>query len=462
MKIYCSDYLLFQKGADFFVYDKKSAFLYSIDNLHYAIGLTICNKYKSEGIVLDVEYFIQQFPNYDCEIVRDHYSFIFFLFFKERHSKTQTRHIVEDDVINSLSTVPQIVVEVTERCNFRCDYCYYGDMYSTAKGGYKRDHNISEEDCLNSLRYLLSIKNQLYSNKMVLSFYGGEPLMNFELIKKIVCLCKDEYPEIEFQYRMTTNGSLLMRHIDYLVENDFHLLVSLDGDEQSNRHRCFVDRSPVFSLVKDAVDSLYHAYREYFLSNVDFISVLNKDSDILSICRFFSEYGKTPLLTNLSTEGVVDNKQVVLPYEGVSQQEMMSLSEMNRQIYDLIKNKSHRNMVSSTASLSVNNICTRGCYLFANKIFLSADGLIFVCEKSSRNYPFGDFIGGKLNFNLEKINRYYESFDKVVKKECSSCSMCYQCERCFFEGPSLMNPPMKCKQSDLELLNALNDNLVNE
>ena len=292
MAINCSDFLFLQKYADFFVFDKRSAYLYPIDHLHYEIGIRLQKAFRKEGIVLDAHSFVQQWSDYEASIVFEHYEFILKLLSEKNQSIATISTVSTQDITHSLSTVPQIAIEVTERCNFRCDYCYYGEMYDAFSNREERIHDMPEEDCLKCLRELLSIRDLMNGNKVVVSFYGGEPLLNFRLIRTIVLFCKDEFPEIEFQFRMTTNGSLLRNHIDFLEKHDFHILVSLDGDEQSDIHRCYKNGSPSFFDVSENVNYIYREYREFFEKNIEFISVMHGESNIVSICKFFSKYNK--------------------------------------------------------------------------------------------------------------------------------------------------------------------------
>lgn len=462
MGINCSDYLFFQKDADFFVYDKKSAYLFPIDSLHFEIGQTLQSTYLRDRTVLDVQFFLQREKANNPAIVREHYAFVLMFLSENGQGNPNIKTISELDIIHSISIVPHIVVEVTERCNFRCNYCCFGEMYDTISNGAARIQDMPEDDCLNCLRELIAKKNLLYSNKTVISFFGGEPFLNFRLIRRIVLFCKEEFPEIEFQFRATTNGTLIKTHIAFLIEHDFHLLVSLDGDEKSNKHRCFSDGRLGFATVKANIDYVYKEHREYFISNIRFTSVLHRDSSIVSICRFFSKYEKTPLLTNLSSEGIVTEKQIVFPYAGVNPQEMSVLYEINPDIYDLIIKEDKNALPINLPFSSQRYSNLRGCFLFENKVFLAADRHIYLCEKTSRKFPFGSFDHGILRFYLQDINGYYDTFRKVVKSECVDCSMHYLCARCFFEGPSTMIPPMKCKMSDIEMKKKLIQTLDNE
>lgn len=55
--------------------------------------------------------------------------------------------------------------------------------------------------------------------KYILLFYGGEPLLEFELIRKCVHYAQSIMPGKEIEYSMTTNGTLLNKEvIEYLVK----------------------------------------------------------------------------------------------------------------------------------------------------------------------------------------------------------------------------------------------------
>ena len=58
--------------------------------------------------------------------------------------------------------------------------------------------------------------------KVYIAFYGGEPLLEFELIRKCVHYAQSIMPGKEIEYSMTTNGTLLNKEvIEYLVERKF-------------------------------------------------------------------------------------------------------------------------------------------------------------------------------------------------------------------------------------------------
>ena len=116
--------------------------------------------------------------------------------------------------------IREVVLFVTENCNLDCDYCYVKE-----KNGKNLDFDTGKKaiDLLKSSR----------SEDRLLHFFGGEPLLNFDIVKKLV-----EYGGgIKFQ--ISTNGILLNDEIlDFCEKNKIRLAISLDGDEVShNRHR---------------------------------------------------------------------------------------------------------------------------------------------------------------------------------------------------------------------------------
>ena len=62
---------------------------------------------------------------------------------------------------------------VTTNCNFSCKYCYEGE---------NKKNDILQKETVDNL--ILHIKNELSENEdIIVEFHGGEPLLNFELIK---------------------------------------------------------------------------------------------------------------------------------------------------------------------------------------------------------------------------------------------------------------------------------------
>ena len=122
-----------------------------------------------------------------------------------------------------------IVMNVANECPLRCSYCYAHKM----KGLMSND--LAEK-----------ILDKCYKNhlekgskqKFNVSFYGGEPLLNWDCIKHSLEYCKEKQYDIDFG--ITTNLVILTDEmIEYFKEYDVGLLVSLDGSKEiHDENRC--------------------------------------------------------------------------------------------------------------------------------------------------------------------------------------------------------------------------------
>ena len=141
---------------------------------------------------------------------------------------------------------PQLMVGyivLTEACNLACNYCFLGN------GKKSIEHNLNSMDVkvaeksLNVFiqQSLLSCKDDGIKRNII--FYGGEPLINFKMLKFIIELYKqyrlDGQCPFDISFSIVTNGTLITDEIaDYFKENEINVSLSLDGPTlKSNENR---------------------------------------------------------------------------------------------------------------------------------------------------------------------------------------------------------------------------------
>ena len=133
--------------------------------------------------------------------------------------------------------ITTVALNVAERCNLRCQYCYAG------KGDYGKDSMMHEQIAIRSLEYFARKVETLH-----IRFFGGEPLLNFTLIQKVVAWC--ESSPFRFTFAVTTNGTLLTeKHLDFFRRYGFHLNVSYDGKNLQAKQRPGIGGSKIASRV---------------------------------------------------------------------------------------------------------------------------------------------------------------------------------------------------------------------
>lgn len=99
----------------------------------------------------------------------------------------------------------QMTLGVTNQCNLRCKYCVYSGNFKNF-----RTHSnkcMSLEIAVKSIDYFLKHISKTENYKF-LTFYGGEPLLNFDLISQVINYVKSK-SNANIYYSITTNGTLL-------------------------------------------------------------------------------------------------------------------------------------------------------------------------------------------------------------------------------------------------------------
>ena len=220
-----------------------------------------------------------------------------------------TKDLLEKGLANSR----HIIFETTEECNLRCKYCGYSEIYNTFEERGKRKLSFSKAKLF--LDYMLkkwnSKQNASFNTQITISFYGGEPLLNFNFIEQVVNYVSNWRLENNFiKFSMTTNGTLLDRYMDFLVKWDFSLFISIDGNEYHNSFRTYANGKNSYEKVYDNISLIKRMNPSYFVRKVEFNSVFHKRSSYLEVSNFFQkEFGKSPLFLALNTFGVVDEKK---------------------------------------------------------------------------------------------------------------------------------------------------------
>lgn len=371
----------------------------------------------------------------------------YFISPKNKGFEIITRELLEKAIANS----GHIVFETTEACNLKCKYCGYGDIYSTFEE--RKKSELSFDKARIFLDFMLnkwnSCLNASFGKRITISFYGGEPLMNFYFIENVVnyvCKCKLESNYIDFS--ITTNGTLLDKYIDFLVKWNFNLFISLDGDKRHNSFRVYLNEKESFDKVFHNIVYIKNKYPKYFKEKVFFNSVFHKKSSFVEVSNFFQfNFNKLPLFLSLNTFGVAVGKE--LEFEKLYKNPVDTLnieSECNPEIKErfssindkLISFVNHysNNLFSEYNLLrfDIDNarLPTGTCVPFQNRIYISTNGNILPCEKVGSDFVMGKIFDDKVEIYYEDIIDFYnQKFEKIVYELCSKCKNLF-CRSCMF------------------------------
>jgi uncharacterized protein len=362
---------------------------------------------------------------------------------------TLEESMVKENIINTY----QIVFETTDACNLNCTYCALGELYD----GYDKriGKKINIHYAIKLLKYIYKHKPKNKNSKLFVSFYGGEALLNMDFIKRIVEVVNQLNAEkgFELEYSMTTNATLLHKYIDFLVENKFRLLISLDGNEENHSYRLFnKNKKKSFQKVVENIDMIQRIYPEYFITYVDFNAVLHDRNSVKEINEFiYTRYHKIPRIAELNKRNIRPDKKDIIErmyhnkrkseveYQQQEESDLFHITHSKLSSYidltNFLKYSSINYYISNLNALfyGVEKFLPTGtCPPFSKKIFLTSQNKLLPCEKISYQYSMGK-VNEDIEIDIPKITRQYNFYYKHFKKFCQNCYAHRFCGICLFQ-----------------------------
>ena len=342
--------------------------------------------------------------------------------------------------------VPKLVVlNLTTDCNMRCEYCY------ASAGDYQS--YMTCETALKTIEELRRINN--YDTVKVL-FHGGEPLLCYDVIEKIINYYKEQGLADKLDYYIQTNCVLLTEDkIKFFKENDVKISISVDGnDENSNACRILCNKTNSIMVIKRAIDLLNKNNVK-----INALAVLNKRNYqyVDKIIDFFVENNIYDFSFNYFIKGGRGNKNshLSLTNEEVFEATKMVVDKIEeyfkkgiilneKNVYYLYK------MVKTGRKhyMCANSPCGAGLNIFG----ITPAGDIFPCDdlSSEEQFCLGNINEKKLDEILESpIVAYFAGCNYSKIKECCDCDVkdycgagC--CSRKFYENDSIYSKDPIC------------------
>lgn len=278
-----------------------------------------------------------------------------------KHSESDYVEYLLKRQINDLS------FQVTRNCNFNCRYCLYNNTHN-----FERQHeaaNMTWSVAQKSIEYLYS--HSCDSKSIGISFYGGEPLMNFELIKQIVDYCRKLFYSKRISFRMTTNASLFTDEIiNYVINNEFNIAISFDGPERiQNKHRRFgTNGNDTYGTVRKIIDRIQKINMDYFNNHISFIAVAFDDENREDVISYFEDIG-------------IDTKKVLIEEAGLSGIDYIPNIFKNNSEKTLNKNLLFDSIYSDKKTIPTTWHHNGPCIPGIKRLFVDISGKLYPCEK---------------------------------------------------------------------------------
>ena len=420
-------------------------------------GIDIKDRLKKEK---GTKIHIKDYGNASGSEIEYHYQTYLLLeennYFENRDAAPFTSGRLTPELVESgLYGNRHIIFEVTDACNLKCKYCTYGEYYDNFEK--RENRNLSPEKARRLIDYMVnswnSDTNKSEKTEIRLAFYGGEPLLNVPFIKKIIQYTKEiNLLHNYFTYGMTTNGVLLDRHMDFLVENKFDIMISLDGNEKHNGYRVFPDGQPAYKRVYENIMRLKTRYPDYFEKYVSFNSVLHRLNSAERIYDFFmTHFNKKPGFSEVDPTGIKESKKeaYLRTYKGLThslkgskkrleiEKQMTGTTPGTLQLVNFLHAysgwvfKDYDDLTETNQTKRY--IPTGTCMPLNRKIFLAVSGKIYPCERVGFFHDLGYVTEEKVVMDFKKIAKKYNDFYDKLAGQCKRCSRVKRCPACILK-----------------------------
>jgi len=449
--------MILKSANHYYIYENKSKYLFSV---HPMINLFYLLHDKEMDFILKAAE-LQYGEFYSMDEIQIFYQQYLFLkenaFFRDDPIEANTFHVGKHNIEDCLSSIPQIIFEVTEKCNLNCTYCGYGEHYS----GYeqRKNRDLKFITAKKTIDYFVEkwkiYKKDNISKKTIISFYGGEPLLNFKLIQKIVSYCESfGFKSDFFMFSMTTNGFLLEQYLDFLIDKNFKILVSLDGDRNNNDYRKMKNGQSSFDTIFTSLMNIKLKNETFFNKNIEFNAVIHKKNSLSEVTSFFKKnFDKTPSISSLSTDNIAPSKEkkfkdiYKFPFDDLMRGDLNEYSEAEVLKYDIFSffRKNCKQYFMHIAELykaerKPRIMPTATCIPFNRRMYVTVNGIILPCERVG-DRPVLGYVDeqkgmvldvGAIASDCNQKNLSFENDCKICynRYSCGICSFKYSQKKC--------------------------------
>lgn len=199
--------------------------------------------------------------------------------------------ITVDEIANYYeeSGFTELIFKMTDACNMRCKYCIYSEHYPDTLT-YGNDY-ISTEIVMKAIDeymgYIIKLKKNIPDKVPFIAFYGGEPLMAFEVIKEAINYVEEKYSDLNTQYTITTNGILLKNKeiCNYLKSKNVIICLSFDGyKENHDRNRILSSNQPSYDQLISIITDNFQEYE-----NIYSLCCIDTRTDLVKLYDFYKQ-----------------------------------------------------------------------------------------------------------------------------------------------------------------------------
>jgi uncharacterized protein len=318
------------------------------------------------------------------------------------------------------SPVKAMCLNIAHDCQLRCKYCFA----STGDFG-KGRKLMSLETGKHAIDFLL--ENSGDRPNLELDFFGGEPLMNFKVVKQIVEYARSREKEFnkKFRFTITTNGLLLDdEKIDFINREMSNVVLSIDGRKEINDYfrvlpngqGCYDMIMPKYKkLVEGRGDKEYYVRGTFTNRNKDF------SNDVFALYEAgFDQISVEPVVGDSDEYALTMNDlpEIFKEYERLA--DRIIENEKNGRKFNFF----HFMIDLDQGPCAIKRL--RGCGCGNDYVAITPDGDIFPCHQfvGIDEYKMGNIDEGTFN---QEMKADFAQAHVYSKPECRECWAKFYC-----------------------------------
>lgn len=403
----------FKQGDLYFVLDVNSGAVHVIDEIVF----DALEYYPKNNTITVIRHLKDKYPEAAIKETLEEIDYLI----ENDMLMTDDTYVNSVEFNNRAPVVKALCLHVAHDCNIRCAYCF------ASQGDFKGDRSLMSFEVGKKALDLL-VANSGNRRNLEVDFFGGEPLMNFEVVKQLV-----EYGRsIEgahnknFRFTLTTNGVLLNDEImDYVNEHMSNVVLSIDGRKEVNdKMRYTISGGGTYDIIVDKFKRLIEKRKgkSYYLRGTFTSNNLDFSKDVIHMADLgFYSTSVEPVVAKPSDAYAITEAHI-----DVLKQEYEKLADEMIKRHNTEKEFSffHFALDMGQGPCVVKRLS--GCGAGSEYLAVTPEGDIYPCHQfvGDEHFKMGNVMAGILDFGL---TNQFKNAHVYNKEKCRSCWAKFYC-----------------------------------
>lgn len=312
--------------------------------------------------------------------------------------------------------IKAMCLHIAHDCNLRCPYCF------ADQGPYGGDRALMSFETGKAALELL-FKESKGRKNLNIDFFGGEPLMNFQVVKDLVLYIEKRTSELGkvAELTLTTNALLLDKEKgDFLKEHKISVVLSLDGRPQvQDKMRYTANHKGSYHIVAENIKNfIADGYKNYIVRG----TFTRENTDFLEDLKHLSSLG----LKNLSLEPVTGPEG---SFYTIREEDLPAILEEYEKLTDYVEENADFNFFHFNVDIYKGPCLPKrisACGAGHEYLAVSPQGDLYPCHQfvGIKDFYLGNVSDGIVN---REIGKKLQKANVFNKEECIECWARFYC-----------------------------------